>query len=532
MAYTIWNIYVLAAFGTIGGMLFGFDISSMSAWIGSEQYLNYFHRPGSTEQGGITASMSAGSFTGALLAGWLADRFGRRGALKTASVIWIVGAVLQCSAQNVGHLMVGRVVSGLSIGITSSQVLVYLAELAPSQIRGRIVGIQQWAIEWGILIMYLISYACSVSIDGPAAFRIAWGVQAIPGFVLFFALFFFPESPRWLASKDKWEECHYVLASLHARGNLSDPTVLAELEEVRQAVRLMTESKNVGYLGLFAPGVRKRTLVGVSVQIWQQLLGGNVMLYYLIYVFEMAGLHGNIALTSSIAQYVIFLATTAAVLPFIDHLGRRWLLISGAITCGILHFATAAIMAIYGHAVDSVNGTSVTSERFLRMSNSNIRNSPFSPGNDILTWSIQGAPAKAVIALAYIFVGVYGLTWAPVAWIYAAEVFPLKYRAKGVGVAAAGNWIFNLALAFFVPPAFTNIQWKSYIIFGVFCIVMTAHAFFTYPETAQKSLEEMDQLFDQNIHAWRSNKSGTCAEEVAAMRGRRTDELKSGQVGD
>lgn len=140
---------VLAAFGTIGGTLFGFDISSMSAWIGSDQYLDYFGHPGSTEQGGITASMSAGSFVGALLAGLLADRLGRREALKVASVVWIVGAVLQCSAQNVAHLIVGRVVSGFAIGITSSQALVYLAELAPSRIRGRIVGIQQWSIEWG-----------------------------------------------------------------------------------------------------------------------------------------------------------------------------------------------------------------------------------------------------------------------------------------------------------------------------------------------------------------------------------------------
>lgn len=140
---------VLAAFGTIGGMIFGFEISSMSAWIGSEQYLEYFNHPSSSEQGGITASMSAGYFIGSLLSGWLADRIGRRLAIQIASVDWIVGAVLQCSAQNVAHLVVGRIVSGLAIGITSSQCIVYLAELAPSRSRGRIVGIQQWSIDWG-----------------------------------------------------------------------------------------------------------------------------------------------------------------------------------------------------------------------------------------------------------------------------------------------------------------------------------------------------------------------------------------------
>lgn len=141
---------MLAAFGTIGGMLFGFEISSMSAWIGSDQYLDYFNSPNGTEQGGITASMSAGSLIGALVAGFLADKLGRKGAIQTASVVWIIGAVIQCSSQNRGHLVAGRIIGGLSIGVTSSQVLVYLAELAPAATRGRIVGIQQWSIEWGM----------------------------------------------------------------------------------------------------------------------------------------------------------------------------------------------------------------------------------------------------------------------------------------------------------------------------------------------------------------------------------------------
>ncbi|CAI6089528.1 unnamed protein product [Clonostachys chloroleuca] len=499
----IWNIYILAALGTIGGMLFGFEISSMSAWIGSEQYLEYFNHPDSTTQGGITASMSAGSFIGAIAAGWFADKFGRKGALKIASLIWVIGAVLQCSSQNIGHLIAGRIVGGLAIGITSSQVLVYLAELAPSAIRGRIVGIQQWSIEWGILIMYLISYGCSLHVKGPSAFRIAWGVQAIPGAILFVALWFFPESPRWLASKDRWEECHAVLANLHAKGDRENAVVIAELEEVREAVRVASESKDIGYLGLFAPGIWKRTLVGVSVQVWQQLLGGNVMLYYLVYIFNMAGVYGNIALTSSIIQYVIFLVTTGVMLPIVDRLSRRWILITGAIICGILHFVTGAIMAVYGHAVDSVDG------------------------NTILRWSISGAPAKSIIAMAYIFVGVYGLTWAPGAWIYCAEVFPLKYRAKGVGLSAAGNWIFNLALAFFVPPSFTNIQWRSYMIFGTFCIAMTFHIFFTYPETSKKSLEEIDRVFDENLPAWRTGMDNSFADKVAEAKGVTATEVEN-----
>lgn len=202
----------------------------MSAWIGTQQYLDYFDSPNSNLQGGITASMSAGSFIGALAAGFLSDHIGRRDALKVASCIWIIGAAIQCSSQNVGQLIAGRIISGLCVGITSSQVCVYLAELAPGRIRGRVVGIQQWAIEWGILIMFLVSYGCSF-VPGPASFRIAWGIQGVPALILLGGLFFFPESPRYLGSKGRWDECLDTLALLHGKGDPSNAVVQAEYLE-------------------------------------------------------------------------------------------------------------------------------------------------------------------------------------------------------------------------------------------------------------------------------------------------------------
>lgn len=178
----------------------------------------------------------------------------------------------------------------MTVGITSSQVCVYLAELAPARIRGRIVGIQQWAIEWGILIMYLISYGCSQGPQGPEAFRIAWGIQGVPGVILLVSLFFFPESPRWLAGKERWEECLDTLAMLHGNGDRSHPVVQVEFEEVQEAARLAHESKDISILALFGPKVWKRTMCGVTVQMWQQLLGGNVAMYYVVYIFQMAGM--------------------------------------------------------------------------------------------------------------------------------------------------------------------------------------------------------------------------------------------------
>lgn len=138
--------------------------------------------------------------------------------------------------------------------------------------------------------MYLISYGCVNGVAGPSAFRIAWGVQGVPALVLFTVLFFFPESPRWLAQKDRWEECEDVLAHLHGNGDRHHAAVITELEEVKEAARIAAESKDVTFMGLFGPKIWKRTLAGCSVQFWQQLLGGNVMLYYLVYIFNMAGM--------------------------------------------------------------------------------------------------------------------------------------------------------------------------------------------------------------------------------------------------
>ncbi|KAK5436247.1 high affinity glucose transporter [Exophiala xenobiotica] len=206
--YQIGNIYFITAIAVIGGGLFGFDISSMSAIIGTQQYKCYFNEgdgppkcsgPHSDTQGGITASMPGGSFVGAIASGFLTDILGRKRAIQIGAVIWCIGCIIVCASQNIGMLVAGRFINGISVGICSAQVPVYVAELAPPSKRGRVVGSQQWAITWGILIMFYISYGCSF-IDGPAAFRVPWALQMIPAIILGFALFFTPESPRYVSA--------------------------------------------------------------------------------------------------------------------------------------------------------------------------------------------------------------------------------------------------------------------------------------------------------------------------------------------
>jgi MFS family permease len=186
-------------------------------------------------------------------------------------------------------LCVGRAIAGVCVGIASSICPVYQAEISPKEIRGRIVSLQQWAITWGILIQYFIQYGASWVGGGPnnpnqstLAFRIPWGIQIIPAVILFFGMFFLPKSPRWLASKDRWEEAIQIMAALHGGGNVNHPKVLAEYHEIEEALRFEREEAVSSYEQLMEPRMLKRVLLGMSIQMWSQLCGMNVMMYYVV----------------------------------------------------------------------------------------------------------------------------------------------------------------------------------------------------------------------------------------------------------
>ncbi|CAG8890336.1 unnamed protein product [Penicillium egyptiacum] len=485
MGYKITNIYVITTVAVIGGALFGFDIASMSAILGTSQYKCFFNQhgtnaegacggPTSANQGGISAAMPGGSWVGALVSGFITDYLGRRGAIQSGSVIWCIGSAIVCSSFGIPQLVVGRFINGLSVGILSAQVPVYVAELAQPSKRGQVVGAQQWAITWGILIMFYVSYGCSF-LEGTAAWRTPWGLQMVPAALLFGLVFLLPESPRWLAKKDRWEEAHEVLASVHAKGDRNAPFVQSELQEIREMVEFERSNKDASYLDLFKGPMLYRTHLGVFTQIWSQLTGMNVMMLYITYVFGMAGLSGNSNLVASSIQYVINVVMTILALLFIDRWGRRTPLLVGSTLMMVFMFANAGIMASYGKPAPP-GGLNHTPEQ---------------------SWDLSAAPqaAKGVIACTYLFVASYAPTWGPVSWIYPPELYPLRLRGKAVALSTSSNWIFNFALSYFVPPAFENIQWKVYVVFGVFCFTMTVHVFFAFPETAGKTLEEVETMF-------------------------------------
>jgi MFS family permease len=246
----------------------------MSAIVVTDQYVNYFNNPHGVIQGAIGSSLAAGSVLGAIIAGPISDKYGRRDAIAFACLWWILGTAVQVSTHSTGQLIAGRILNGICVGITSSQVPVYLAEIAKKDVRGSIVVIQQLAIEFGILVMYFIGYGCSF-IDNKnkgstTSFRVAWAFQFVPAICLLIGIPFLPRSPRWLAKVGRTEEAIEILAQIQAGGNKDDPLVVAEWEEI--TTMLIAEREGVkGWRKFTANGMWRRTFAGASVQAWQQL---------------------------------------------------------------------------------------------------------------------------------------------------------------------------------------------------------------------------------------------------------------------
>lgn len=497
-AYSPWivsNPYIVGSFACIGGGLFGLDISSMSGVLNNPSYLRVFNSPNDNAQGAIVASMPAGSLVGALLVGWLADKIGRKKSIMISGVIWVVGSILQAASVNRGMLVVGRIISGLSIGIASSTVPLYQSEITAPAIRGRMVSLQQWAITWGILLQYFVQFGCSY-IDGVASFRIPWALQMIPAILLSVGMMWFPESPRWLIDNDRDQEALDILSDVHGSGDTQNEFVQLEYHEIKQAIAFERTEGAKSYADLLKPGVFRRVTLGTSIQMWSQLTGMNVMMYYIVYVFQGAGLTGRRGnLIASSVQYVLNVVATIPAIIYIDKWGRRPMLLIGLAFMSFWLWLVGGLQGAYGHWGTTEDSASVN-------------------------WVITDHPSvtKGIIVCSYLFVCSFAITMGPVSWTYPAEIFPMRVRSKAVSLSTATNWIFNFALAWAVPPGLKTISYKTYFIFATFNAAAFIHVFFCYPETKGRTLEEIEDVFSQGhvFTAWRikSNVGKKTLEEV------------------
>ncbi|KAK9484957.1 general substrate transporter [Lipomyces starkeyi] len=472
------NVYTISLFASIGGLLFGFEISSISEVIQTDQYKNYYGNPLGTRQGGITSAMPGGSIVGALLSGFLGDWLSRKATIQAAAVLWCTGSAVQSLSNGIGMLVAGRLLSGVCIGLTSALVPIYQSEIAPRKVRGRIVSFQQFAITWGVLIQYSIQYGCSF-LQSEAAFRLPWAIQAVPAIILFIGFFWLPFSPRWLASKDRWDEALQVLALLRTANNdINNPLVLAEYRDIEDQIRIERETEPKIRRELLSKKLRKRVFLTVAVHVCNQLAGANLLDYYILYIYQSLGV-ADLRLAGFI-QYAIKVVTTVPAILWSDKWGRRPFLIIGAIVMAICFFVVSGLYREYGEP-------------------NPVWNQPYS-------WVINGHASvrRSIQAFLYLAIVAFNVSWAPVVWMYCTEVVPLRIRATTVSLALTCRWTINCAVGFAMPPLFRVTTWGIFFMFGLFNVGSSILVYFLAPETKQRTLEEIGEIFEhgQAFHSW------------------------------
>ncbi|OLY85173.1 High-affinity glucose transporter [Smittium mucronatum] len=475
--------YLVAAVASMGGLLFGYDIGVMANVLEMNFFKMFFNNPSESAQGVIVSFLTLGCFVGSLVAGQVTDIFSRKYSILAASLIFIGGSIIQGASNGYAMLVIGRFINGLAVGVLSQAVPTYQSEVSAPEVRGRLVSLQQWAITWGIAIAFWIGVGLD-SIDSNKSWRITLYLQTVPAGLLFCGMFFMPFSPRWLASKDRYDEALVVLARLRSGGDTTNPEVLDELETIKEGIRIDREGAKRSYLDLLKYPIRRRLYLGIITQALQQLTGINVIMYYAPRIFKQAGIgngdDSNINLIATgINGCVNIIATVPAIL-YVDRWGRRNTLMFGALGCGLAYLVLALCIACGGSSV-------------------------YEGGSKVVVMHNNAASITAIV-MVYIFVASFAVSWGPVGWIYPAEIFPNDVRAKSTSITTAANWLLNFVVGLVSPILIKKITYGIYLIFTGFMALAIVMVYFFYPETKGRTLEQMEIVFSGSIWANRDYK--------------------------
>ncbi|KAI1329014.1 general substrate transporter [Xylariaceae sp. FL0255] len=464
------------AIGIIAGcdfLLFGYDQGVTGGILTMDQFLTIFPEiwpadpsisnnaalmsKRSTTQGIAVASYNLGCFLGAVISIFISNALGRKKMIMLGTSIMIVGAILQASSSTLPQLVIGRIITGLGNGGNTSTVPTWQSETSRSHKRGKLVMIEGALITGGITLSYWIDLGFSFA-PGSVAWRFPIAFQI--AFCLFILAFVWnlPESPRWLILKNREDEAKEVLAVL-ADTDVNDKFLQGEFLEIKETVIEMSKGK---FSDLFKMGKDRefhRTLLAYVNQVFQQISGINLITYYAAVIYSGLKIsHFLSLLLAALNGTEYFIASWPAVY-LVERVGRRKLMIFGAAGQSISMAALAGAASLTGGD-----------------------NPP-------------KGPSIAVIALLFVFNSFFAVGWLGMTWLYPAEIVPLKIRAPANALSTSANWIFNFLVVIITPIAFNSIGYKTYIIFAVINAFMVPATYFFYPETAYRSLEEMDAIF-------------------------------------
>lgn len=431
-----------AAVTALGGLLFGYDTGVVS---GALLFLkNDFGGLSSFQQELVTSLLLVGAVVGALAAGKIADKIGRRPTILATAAVFVIGVLLAAFSPAYWTLIVARVVIGLGVGSASMTVPLYIGEVAPPRMRGALVSFNQLAITSGILVSYLVDYGLAST----ANWRLMFGLAAIPAVILFIGALTQAESPHWLVRQGREDDARTVLARIRDEGDID-----GEIEEVKEVAA--TEAKGSAR-ELLATGVRPALWVGILLAVFQQITGINTVIYYAPTLLKGAGLGNNASLLANVVNGVVNVGMTIVAIRLLDRTGRRPLLLSG--TAG---------MAV---------GMLMTAFAFL--------------GGD----QLSGWTAYLGIAGLLVYTGSFAIGLGPVFWLMIAEIYPLRIRGQAMSVATIANWGANFVVTISFLTLLDAITPKG--VFFLFAFLTgLAWVYFAkrVPETKQRSLQEIER---------------------------------------
>merc|ERR1712093_544948 len=420
--------YLLCAFASFGGIFFGYDSGYINGVNGSEEFIRLIEGPTadalkSSNQSLIVSILSAGTFFGAIIAGDVADRVGRKWTVIGGCAIYIIGVIIQMltgvGGSALGVIVGGRVIAGIGVGFESAIVILYMSEICPKKVRGALVAGYQFCITIGLLLAACVVYACENK-SGPESYRIPIGIQFAWAIILAGGLFFLPDSPRHYVKKGRLDDASRSLQRLRGQPAESEyiQNELAEIIANEEYERSVIPS--AGFFDSWANCFKgslfkqssniRRTILGTSLQMMQQWTGVNFIFYYSTPFLQSTGAISNPFLISLIFTLVNVCSTPLSFWA-VEKLGRRPLLVWGALGMLICQFLVAIIGVTVGfnHTSPDANGDPIAD---------NI------------------SAVNAQIAFIAIFIFFFATTWGPGAWILIGEIFPLPIRSRGVGPAA------------------------------------------------------------------------------------------------
>ena len=450
----VWLISIVAA---LGGLLFGYD------WVvigGAKPfYEKFFGLTDPSQQGWAMSCALIGCLVGALVSGALSDKFGRKRLLALSALLFAVSSLGTGLAHTFLAFVAWRMVGGVAIGLASNLSPMYIAEIAPASLRGRLVAVNQLTIVLGILLAQIVNWLIAEKIpadfnaaqilaswNGQTGWRWMFGVTAVPSFLFFAGMFLVPESPRWMAKNARIKEAREVLKNIGGEAYADQA-----LQDIKAT--LVSETEKVNFKELFEPKMIRLLTLGVTLAVFQQWCGINVIFNYAEEIFRAAGYDisdvlKNIAWTGSVNLIFTFVA-----LGMVDRWGRRGLMLLGAAGLSVIYIAIGACYHL----------------------------------------DVKGWPLLVLVLAA---IGCYAMSLAPVTWVVISEIFPNRIRGAAMSVAVTALWIACFVLTYTFPILNQSVgAANTFWLYAIICVLGLIFIQVRLPETKGKTLEEIEKQF-------------------------------------